>query len=93
MQAKYPDVPLTLRLEKGQTGVDVTVDNEEDVPLVGFKYAEIKPNTESGQRKFNNQVQRWKDSGRIPEDATVQPVTYDADGAVHLGFKLNQTSK
>jgi hypothetical protein len=93
LQAKYPDVPMTLRIQKGQTGVDVTIDNDQDVPRVGFKYAEIKPNTESGQRSFNDQVQRWKDNGKIPENATVQPITYDADGTVHLGFKLNQSSK
>jgi hypothetical protein len=92
LQAKYPGVPLILRVETGQTGVDVTVPDRY-VPQVGFKYGEIKPNSESGQRTFNKQVQNWEDSGTIPENATVQPITYDADGTVHLGFKLNQPSK
>jgi hypothetical protein len=72
--------------------VDVIVPDK-DVPVVGFKYAEIKPNTSSGQKTLGGQTQRWKDGGKLPEDASVQPLTYDADGNVYLGFKLNQKNK
>lgn len=93
LKAKFPNVRFDFRVEPGQTGVDVTVLDEHDVPTVGFEHAEIKPNTASGQRTFNDQVQRWKDSGKLPQDAQVPPLAYDADGTIHLGFKLNQTKK
>ena len=92
LKAKYPNVSFVPRVEPGQTGVDITVPDK-DVPDVGFKYAEIKPNSASGQKTFGTQVQRWKDSGQVPQNGIVQPITYDANGDVHLGFKLNQTTK
>ena len=58
-----------------------------------LKYAEIKPNSESGQNTLNRQLERWKNKGVIPEGAAVQPITYDANGNVYLGFKLNQVKK
>ena len=93
LKAKFPNVPFKINSERGQNGVDVTVLDDDDVPTVGFKYGEIKPNSDSGQRTLLDQVQRWKDKGAIPKSSKVQPITYDADGNVYFGFKLDQNKK
>jgi hypothetical protein len=93
LEEKYPDVPLILRVRPGLTGVDVSVMYSEDEQMLGFKDAEIKPDSASGQKTLRSQVQRWKNNGKLPQDASVQPLTYDADGNVNLGFKKNQSSK
>jgi hypothetical protein len=83
LEKLYPEVAqeggFTIRVLPGQTGVDVTV-GEDFVDQVGFQYAEIKPLSASGERRFNQQVLNWN----LPEN--VQAITYDANGNVFLGF-------
>ncbi|MGA8650775.1 MAG: hypothetical protein ACLP19_11520 [Xanthobacteraceae bacterium] len=62
-----------------RTGVDVEIE-QESIEAVGFRYAEIKPLSASGQSKFNQQVLNWELS------EPVQAITYDAAGNVFLGF-------
>ncbi len=69
------------RLKPGQRGVDIKVLNPRDVSRTGFRHAEIKPRSPSGQAKLSTQVERW---GLKAEE--VQPITYDATGNVYLGF-------
>jgi RHS repeat-associated protein len=87
LQTQFPDVTFDeINIKPGQNGVDIVV-NDADVNTVGFKYGEIKPNSTSGQNTFNRQVQNWQNNGTIPQNATVQPITYDANGNVNLGFR------
>jgi hypothetical protein len=62
LKGRYPQATFIFR----RTGVDVEVD-EEWIDTVGFRYAEIKPLTSSGQYRFNRQILNWNLS------ATVQP--------------------
>jgi RHS repeat-associated protein len=90
LQAQFPDVNFRFSVKPGQTGVDVEVLNSQDVDTVGFQYGEIKPNTQSGQNTFNRQVQNWQNNGTIPPGSSVQPITYDANGNVNLGFTFKK---
>jgi hypothetical protein len=65
--------------------VDIFVPKEY-VETVGFQYGEIKPNTLSGQKTFNNQVWNWQNNGKLRPGSTVQAITYDANGNVYWGF-------
>lgn len=62
------------------TGIDMSVDPRYS-KMLGFEHIEIKPNTASGLRTLNRQVDRW---GMNP--SSVQPVTYDAHGNIWWGF-------
>ena len=86
LQSQFADVEFEFNIRPGQNGVDVIVPDEH-VETVGFKYGEIKPNTTSSQNTFNRQVENWKNKSTIPKNATVQPITYDANGNVNLGFR------
>ncbi len=79
IKAAAPDVEFTDNTAPGIKGVDIEVPLE-DVPKVGFEYAEIKPLTKSGIRKFAEQVARWK----LP--SSVQAISYDSKGNIYLGF-------
>lgn len=76
----YRGVEFEFRVKPGQKGVDVTVPDE-FLGRVGFKYAEIKPLTTSGQARFGQQIRGWK-----LDPQTVRPITYDARGNVYFGF-------
>jgi RHS repeat-associated protein len=80
LQDEFPGVTFELRVRPGETGVDVKV-LESAGAGAGFKLAEIKPRTPSGQRTLGTQVERW---GLKP--GQVVPLTYDAQGNVYAGF-------
>jgi hypothetical protein len=75
----YPDVNFIFRVGPGQRGVDVEVPDN-SISVVGDQYLEIKPLTPSGERSFNEQVERW---GIGP----VQSLTYDSAGNLYYGFR------
>jgi hypothetical protein len=80
LQGRYPKVEFVLRVGRGQQEVDVEVIGQRSINTVGFRYAEIKPLTDSGRARFYRQVFNWDLS------EPVQPITYDADGNVFMGF-------
>jgi hypothetical protein len=77
----YKGVGLILRVEPGQQGIDVSVPTD-SIAKLGFAHAEIKPLSESGERKLRQQVWKW---GYKP--STVRAITYDANGNVYFGFR------
>ena len=79
LEAKYPGVPFTFRVQPGAKGVDVSVPTDY-VGRVGFEHAEIKPLSPSGIRAYGTQVRNWK-----LDPATVKPIYYDSKGNVYLG--------
>jgi hypothetical protein len=81
LQDLYKSVGLILRVEPGQRGVDVSVP-ENHIASLGFAHAEIKPLSESGEKKMRQQVGKW---GYDP--STVRAITYDANGNVYFGFR------
>ncbi|HEX4157604.1 MAG TPA: hypothetical protein VHY79_03950 [Rhizomicrobium sp.] len=78
-QNTFPDVKMILRTSKGLNDVDIEIPDE-NVPSVGFRYAEIKPLSNSGFSRFKGQVARWK------KPAPVLAITYDYDGNIYYGF-------
>ncbi len=68
-QRHPPKVNFIFRARPGQTWVDVEVADEQSINAAGFRYAEIKPLTNSGRARFNRQVLDWDLS--VP----VQPIT------------------
>ena len=83
LQEMYPNVTFKFGTSPGINGADVTVVKDTDVAAVGFKYAEIKPDTASGQKTFMQQIKAW---GLDPEQ--VEPITYDANGNLYDGFSV-----
>jgi hypothetical protein len=81
LQKLYKDAGLILRVEPGQRGIDVSVPAEH-IAKLGFAHAEIKPLSESGEKKLRQQIWKW---GYDPR--TVQAITYDANGNVYFGFR------
>jgi hypothetical protein len=81
LQDLYKGVGLILRVEPGQRGIDVSVPPEH-IAKLGFAHAEIKPRSESGEKKMRQQIGKW---GYDP--STVQAITYDANGNVYFGFR------
>ena len=81
MKKLYPRVQFVLRVAPGQQGIDVSVPKD-DIARLGFAHAEIKPLSESGERKMRQQVWKW---GYKP--STVRAITYDANGNVYFGFR------
>jgi hypothetical protein len=81
LQDRYTDVPLVLRVARGEQGVDVSVP-EKYIASVGFAHAEIKPLSASGEKKLRQQVFKWE-----YDPSTVQAITYDANGNVYFGFR------
>jgi hypothetical protein len=79
LREMYPDVVFIFRAGPGQRGIDVEV-TEKSISGVGHQYIEIKPLTPSGERSFNQQLERW---GVGP----VQSLTYDKDGNLYYGFR------
>ena len=77
----YDGVPFIFRVARGQTGVDVEVLEQEWIDAVGFRYAEIKPLSASGEARFNRNVFDWN----LP--APVQPIAYDKAGRFFWGFR------
>jgi hypothetical protein len=77
----YRDANLILRVEPGQRGIDVSVPKDH-IAKLGFAHAEIKPLSESGEKKLRQQVEKW---GYDP--STVRAITYDANGNVYFGFR------
>jgi hypothetical protein len=82
LKKRYWDVPLELRVKHGQRGIDVSVLNPDDFAKVGFAHAEIKPLSESGEKKLQQQIWNW---GYDP--STVRAITYHANGNVYFGFR------
>jgi RHS repeat-associated protein len=84
LQDRYPGVPFQFGTARGIRGPDVEVP-QEYANEAGFRYAEIKPRTDSGKRTLRTQLRNWeKKRGLNPDE--VQPITYDADGNVYDGF-------
>ena len=81
MQDRYYDVPVVLRVARGEHGGDVSVP-EPYIASVGFAHAEIKPLSASGERKMRQQILDWE-----YDPSTVQAITYDANGNVYFGFR------
>jgi hypothetical protein len=89
LEAKHPDVDFIYPRKDGSQGIDVQVPaafrNE-----TGFGYAEIKPNSQSGLRRFEQQVDSdgWMNSygpaGYVPTE--VFAITYDRAGNIFHGF-------
>ena len=79
VQDMYPDVKMILRTAPGDIDVDIEIPPEE-APRVGFRYAEIKPVSESGFRRLKGQIARWNK----PEPVLV--ITYDYQGNIYYGF-------
>jgi len=79
LKETYPDITFILRIGPGQRGPDVEVPDD-SISVVGAQYLEIKPLTPSGERSFNEQVERW---GIGP----VQSLTYDSAGNLYYGFR------
>lgn len=79
VQIASPTTEMILRTAPGIKGVDIEL-KAEDAFVAGFRYAEIKPVTDSGFRTFNRQLARWKLS------EPVLAITYDYDGNIYYGF-------
>jgi hypothetical protein len=80
LQKLYPKVEFVFRVGRGQQEVDVEVIGKRSINAVGFRYAEIKPLTDSGRARFYRQVFNWDLS------EPVQAITYDAEGNIFMGF-------
>jgi hypothetical protein len=81
LEKRYRGVQMEMRLKPGQRGVDIEVLNPRDVSRTGFRFADIKPRTPSGQTRLSAQLEKW---GMNAQE--VRPITYDAKGNVYLGF-------
>jgi hypothetical protein len=81
LQDQYSGIPLVLRVERGEQGVDVSVPANY-IARVGFAHAEIKPLSASGEKKLRQQIWMWE-----YDPNTVRAVTYDANGNVYFGFR------
>jgi hypothetical protein len=81
LEETYPDAKLILRTRPSQTGVDIEVSEEKWIEALGFRYAEIKPLSASGERRFIQQVLDWD----LP--APVRPIAYDRAGKFYWGFR------
>jgi hypothetical protein len=54
----YRGVQFVLRVVPGQQGINVSVP-ESHIAQLGFAHAEIKPLSESGERRMRQQVWKW----------------------------------
>lgn len=89
LRQTYPDATFTLNLKPGQNGIDVIVERAGASGPV-WKYAECKPRSASGMRKFARQmfdqdkawIVRYPDL--TPENLRV--FTYDAFGYIFEGW-------
>ena len=81
LRRQNPGVAMDLNVLRGQRGIDVTVLEPRGIAQLGFKWAEIKPLTLSGERTLLRQSSGWYLKPR-----QIQPITYDAKGNIFLGF-------
>jgi hypothetical protein len=79
----YPDRDFDFRVRPGQTGIDIEYLRGPDP---GFKYAEIKPNTPSGQASYQYQLGNWQAKGKYL-DGKIQPLAYDEYGRFYDRFR------
>ena len=75
---RYKGTDFKFAIKPGQRGIDVTVIKGKP----GFKFAEFKPRTSSGQRSFEVQMRRW---GHDPAQTKV--FTYDRYGRIYEGWR------
>jgi hypothetical protein len=71
----FPTTQFETKLKPGQTGVDVKWIGGDDP---GFDFADLKPESLSGLRKFLSQIVKWDDKGEIAGQGAL--FTYDANG-------------
>lgn len=75
----FPNTNFRLRLNRGQTGIDGDVLGG-NLP---FRHVELKPNSDSGFRTFQNQLAGWKRNGEIK--GPVGLFYYNAAGEIRFG--------
>lgn len=74
---------IETRVLPGETGVDVSYRLADSL-----NHIEIKPNTASGLRSFNQQVKSWVKKGVIDSASDIRAITYDAQGNLRWGFQF-----
>ncbi len=84
-QYKGVNVEFKFQVKPNQRGVDVTV-LKDGWRQTGFKFAEIKPRSTSGQSAMTRQVRNWVKGGKVNSWNKVKAITYDADGNIYIGW-------
>lgn len=86
LEEQFPESDFFVRTGKGRTGIDAQAVGPKDP---GFGFAEIKPRTPSGQKKFMSQMERWgrkPGPGPVPGPENTISLTYDAEGNIYVGW-------
>jgi len=73
-----PETEFIFRVRPGQTGVDAQWVSGPN-PFAPYKFADLKPMTESGQSSFFSQVRGWRMTRKV------RPYWYDELGNIYVG--------